>query len=173
MFHHGTQTLIDAWTGLPDAQRIPSRVSIDPAAFGPLLPQVFVADRTDGGARVRFAGGWVEAFHGGPLSCRPWLDLWRADSRPLVGSAVIQCFREARPVTIVAEAATEGLEIAIAPLRGPDGRASRLLGLYQPTTALARVMTDAPQLAARVIIGVGEMRRAHLALACLDGRRVA
>ena len=61
MFHHGTQTLIDAWSLLPDSQRIPSRLSIDPAAFGPLLPQVFVADRTGEGARVRFAGGWVEA----------------------------------------------------------------------------------------------------------------
>ncbi|HRO34324.1 MAG TPA: PAS domain-containing protein [Brevundimonas sp.] len=173
MFHHGTQTLIDAWNRLPDAQRIPSRVSIDPAAFGPLLPQVFVADRTEVGAKVRFAGGWVEAFHGHALSCQPWLQLWGDDSRPLVASAILQCFREARPVAVVAQAGTEGLEIAIAPLRGPDGRPSRLLGLYQPTTALARVMTDAPALSARVTIGVGDLRRAPLALACIDGRRVA
>lgn len=173
MFHHGTQTLIDAWSLLPDSQRIPSRLSIDPAAFGPLLPQVFVADRTDGGARVRFAGGWVEAFHGRPMFAQPWLDLWQADSRALVASAIVQAFREARPVALVAEAEGEGLEIAFAPLRGPDGAPDRLLGLYQPLGALARELKGVAAMTARVSIGVGEPRRAPLVLACLDGRRVA
>lgn len=173
MFHHGTQTLIDAWSLLPDSQRIPSRLSIDPAAFGPLLPQVFVADRTGEGARVRFAGGWVEAFHGRPMFGQSWLDLWQADSRALVVSAVIQAFREARPVALVAEACGEGLEIAFAPLRGPDGNPDRLLGLYQPVTPLGRELKGVTAMNARVSIGVGECRRAPLVLACRDGLRVA
>lgn len=173
MFHHGTQTLIDAWSLLPDSQRIPSRLSIDPAAFGPLLPQVFVADRTNGGARVRFAGGWVETFHGRSMFGQNWLDLWQAESRALVVSAVVQAFREARPVALVSEAEGEALEIAFAPLRGPDGNPDRLLGLYQPVTALGREMKGVSGLTARVSIGVGEPRRAPLVLACRDGRRVA
>ncbi|MBX3477560.1 MAG: PAS domain-containing protein [Brevundimonas sp.] len=173
MFHRGTQTLIDAWSLLPGAQRIPSRLSVDPAAFGPLLPQVFVANRTGEGAKVRFAGGWIEGFHDRSLAARPWLDLWAADSRPLVASALIQAFREARPVVVVAAAGAEGLEIALAPLRGPDGRPDRLIGLYQPLGALARDLRGVEALNARVSIGVGPIRPAPVALACLDGRRVA
>jgi hypothetical protein len=173
MFHPGTQTLIDAWALLPDARRIPSRASVDPAAFGLLLPQVFLAERRGEGVSLRLTGGWIEAFHGRPQKGRAWLSQWRRESLPLVASAIGQAFREARPVVVIADAVGEPLEIAFAPLRGPEGAPDRLIGLYQPTTPQGRRLEGVSVLTARLSVGVGESRRAPLSLAALDGRRIA
>lgn len=175
MFHSGTQTLIDLWAALPDARRIPARADLQPMAFGALVPQLFMADKADGDARFRLAGGWIEAVHGQPLKGVSWLSLWRRESRPLVASSVVQAFREARPVVLAADAAgLEGvLEIAIAPLRGPTGAADRLIGLYQITTPIDRYAEVVGPLSARLAIGVGPIERPFLTLAALDGRRIA
>ena len=175
MFHPGTQTLIDHWAALPEARRIPARAALDPLGLGRLVPQLFRADRAEAGAVFRLAGAKVETLHGRPMSGVDWLMLWGADSRQLVASAVAQTFREARPVVMVAEAdgLRGALEIVIAPLRGPDGCADRLVGLYQPTTEQERRTEAVGPLIARLSIGVGEMRRAPLTLAALDGRRIA
>jgi hypothetical protein len=67
MFHSGTQTLIDHWTALPEARRIPARADFQPMAFGVLTPQLFMVERE--GARLRLAGAWVERA--------AWPDAWR------------------------------------------------------------------------------------------------
>ena len=104
-----------------------------------------------------------------------WLELWAPESRPLVAAAVVQTFREARPVVMVAEAARlRGvLEIVIAPMRQPDGTADRLIGLYQPVAEQERRSEAVGPLTARLSIGVGTPSRAPLTLAALDGRRIA
>jgi len=175
MFHSGTQTLIDHWTALPHAERIPARSAFDPMALGGLAPQLFSADRSDPGARMRLAGGWIERAHGQPMRGIDWLSLWREDGRPMVASAIIQSFREARPVVLVAEAAglNGALEIVIAPLRSGSGEADRLLGLYQPTHSGDRQAEHVGPLGARLSIGVGLIARAPLTLAAIDGRRIA
>ena len=133
MFHSGTQTLIDHWTALPQAERVPARAAFNPMAMGALAPQLFTAERS--GARLRLAGGWIERAHGQALGGVDCLTVWREDARKMVTAAIVQAFREARPVVLVAEA--EGLngplEIVIAPLRSASGEADRLIGLYQPT----------------------------------------
>ncbi|GAD60687.1 hypothetical protein MBEBAB_2937 [Brevundimonas abyssalis TAR-001] len=67
VFHSGIQRLVDAWTALPGASRIPDRAAFDPNALGRLLPQVFLAERRDEGLVFRLAGGWIERAHGRPL----------------------------------------------------------------------------------------------------------
>lgn len=179
MFHSGTQTLIDHWTALPEAERIPARSAFDPMELGGLATQLFSADRT--GSRLRLAGGWIERAHGQSLKGVDWLTLWsqgnggRENSRPMVAAAIVQSFREARPVVLVAEAAglSGALEIVIAPLRSASGEADRLLGLYQPTNSADRAADSIGSLSARLSIGVGMIARAPLTLAAIDGRRIA
>jgi hypothetical protein len=173
MFHSGTQTLIDHWAALPDAARIPARADLAPLSLGRLVPQLFSANRTEDGATFRLAGGWIETLHDRPLRGVDWLSLWAPDSRPMVAAAVAQTFREARPVVVVAEAARlRGvLELVIAPLRGPDGEADRLVGLYQPGVAQERRREAVGPLTARLSVGVAG--RPTLTLAARDGRRIA
>ena len=175
MFHSGTQKLIDVWSTLPDARRIPMRAALDPVGLGRLLPQTFLADRGERNMPLRLAGGWVESLHGGALKGADWLSLWRAESRPLVEASMVQAYREARPVVMAAGAGglVATIEIVIAPMRGPDGHADRLLGLYQWTDAADRTAEDVGPLAARMAIGVGPVGRAPLTLAAIDGRRIA
>lgn len=173
MFHSGTQTLIDLWGDLPDARRIPLRSAFEPMRLGSLVPQLFAVDRD--GARMRLAGGWVERLHGESLRGLEWLSLWREDSRPMVAAAMVQTFREARPVVLAADSdRLEGvLEIVIAPLRASTGVADRLIGLYQPVNAADRAADSVGLLSARLSIGVGETARPPLSLAAIDGRRIA
>ncbi|WP_421729418.1 PAS domain-containing protein [Brevundimonas sp.] len=173
MFHSGTQQLIDAWTALPDARRIPARADFEPLRMGTLVPQLFAVDRQ--GARLRLAGGWIERLHGGSLGGVDWLTLWREDSRPMVAAAIVQTFREARPVVLAADSERlDGiLEIVIAPLRSASDVADRLIGLYQPISAADRSADSVGLLGARLSIGVGAVSRPPLSLAAIDGRRIA
>ncbi len=175
MFHPGTQQLIETWRALPDAARIPARADFDPMRLGRLVPQLFSADRTAEGATFRLAGGWIETLHHRPLRGVSWLELWTPESRPMVAAAVIQTFREARPVVIVAEAERlrGGLEIVLAPLRQGGDTADRLIGLYQSNALQERRKEAVGPLTARLSIGVGAPSRAPLILAALDGRRIA
>lgn len=175
MFHPGTQHLIDYWASLPDATRIPARAAFDPMRLGRLAPQLFSADRTPEGASLRLAGGAIETLHDRSLRGAAWLDLWSPESRPLVASAIVQTFREARPVIVVAEAARlRGvIEIVIAPLRQGDEPAGRLVGLYQTTAGQERRKEAVGPLVARLSVGAGVRSRAPLTLAALDGRRIA
>lgn len=175
MFHSGTQRLMDVWTALPDAGRVPPRAALDPIQLGPLLAQTFMAERRGEDLVFRLAGGWIERLHGRPLRGETWLGLFREDGRALVAAAVAQTVREARPVVIAAETDPGGdpFEIVIAPFRGPDGAADRILGLYQPTRFGGQALRDIGGLIARVSMGVGEVQRAPLQLASLNGRRVA
>ena len=175
MFHPGTQNLIDHWAALPEAGRIPARAAFEPLRMGRLVPQLFSADRATEGATFRLAGAWIETLHGQGLRGVSWLELWAPESRPLVASAVVQTFREARPVVMVAEAARlRGvLEIVVAPLRRSDETPDRLIGLYQPVVEQERRSEAVGPLTARLSIGVGLPSRAPLTLAALDGRRIA
>ena len=175
MFHSDTQTLIDTWTALGEAAVIPDRARFDPTRLGLLLPRAFMAVRRGDGAEFRLAGSWIETFHGDRLAGTAWLPWWSESSRPLVADAITRTFREARPVIIVAGAGADeaALEITLTPLRGSDGAADRILGLYAPTTAESRSLVDVDSLTARVSVGVGDIRRAPLSLATVDGRQIA
>ena len=179
MFHPDTQFLIDHWTRLARQAAvrsgIPDRASIQPDALGLRLPRVFVAERAGEDAVIRLAGSWIEGFHGEPLKDHRLLSVWRTASRPLVAAALTQTAREARPVVIAAVAGfvSAQIEVALVPLRGPSGAVDRILGLYAPMATLSFGKDEPRLLTARVSIGVGEAARPALALASVDGRRIA
>ena len=175
MFHTGTQTFIDLWETLPRVAGVPSRADFEPLRLGKLTPQLFSADRMGDAARLRLAGGWIEALHDRPMRGLAWSDLWAPNSRPLIAGTVVRAFREARPFVIAAEAEglKGGLEIVLAPLRGRDGALDRLIGLYQPAAPQERRRDAVGPLTARLTLGVGAARRPSLSLAAFEGRNVA
>ena len=179
MFHPDTQFLIDHWAGLArraDARGgLPDRSSLEPEALGARLSRAFVAQLRGEDALFRLAGEWIEGFHGESLTGRSLLALWRTASRPLMASSLAQSVREGRPVVVAASAgsAATSIEVVLLPLRGPAGRADRLLGLYAPAATLSLPVNETRLLTARAAIGVGEAARAPLSLAAVHGRRIA
>ena len=179
MFHPDTQFLIDHWAVLArqaDSRGgLPRRAAFEPEALGARLSRAFMAERRGDDAILRLAGEWIENFHGEALKGRPILSLWRAASRPLVASSLAQSVREGRPVVIAAAAgsASAAIEIALLPLRGPDGRVGPLLGLYAPAATLSLPANECRRLTARAVTAVGEAARPPLSLAAAHGRRIA
>lgn len=175
MFHPGTQFLIDRWSALPGARRVPARADLDPMALGSLLPRVFMAERSADRATFRLAGDWIERLHARPLRGLELAQPWREASRSMVAAAVLQAAGEGRPVVLTADAPRlrAGLEIVIAPLRGPTGANDRLIGFYQPLSATDRAPDSVGPLTVRGVMAAGALERAVLTLAAIDGRRVA
>ena len=157
MFHTETTRLIETWSALPGASRIPDRRDLDALSLGPLVTRLFLLDYRPQASRIRLAGDWIEALHGRPLSGHAWRDLWDHASLPLVESALAQCLREIRPVI----------------LTGDCLRADRIIGLYRPRGFSQPVSRPPTRLSAHASLAVGEPPRARPQLIALQGRRVA
>ena len=175
MSHSGTQRVIQAWNDLPEAYRIPSRASLDPAALSDLLPQIFMAEQTETGLGFRLAGAWVERLFGGSMRGVHWLPLWDRTGRLDAHRAVTRAFREGRPMIIVAEMGEtdEPVEIVLCPLRGPTGAADRILGLVQPLSLKGVGLRDVGELRLIDVEAAQAPGRASLSLAAIDGRLIA
>jgi hypothetical protein len=181
MFHCNTELLIDYWRARRGEDGLPARARIDPADFYSLLPQAFIAVGDDeGGWRFRLAGEAINDLHGRSLSGENLVLLWRPDHRRHLAGALEASLRTAAPVVLGAEAraddeAVHRLEILFAPLAGPDGRADRFLGLYQPTAPVARWARRPVRDLAIVSVDGAQARPAAptLRLAVIDGRRIA
>lgn len=176
MFHPGTSALIEAWTALPGAGRIPARADFDPMTLALHLPRLFAAGRGEAERwPLRLTGGWIERVDGRNLTGFDWLEMWRPDSRPMAAAAIRQSIREARPVVVIAESPrlVAPVEVVLAPLRDRSGAADRLIGLYQPLDADDLAAEAVGALSIRLSVAAGDSRRAPLSLATLDGRRIA
>src|SRR5690606_35964710 len=176
MFHPDTQFLIDRWSELARSRDVrggvPARERFTPESLGARLPRAFLLQGAGAEARLRLAGGWLEALHGRPLAGRAFLDLWCEASPVLVAPAVSQAVREGRPVVIVAQLGPRPtpVEVVVAPLRGRDGQADLLLRLVAPAGEAGLGRDESRQLAARVTIGVGNVGRPDLRLVRQTGR---
>ena len=197
VLHQNTRLLLEEWRSRREGGRLPLRTALSPAAFGPLLPQIFVLGLDGGAERLRLAGGLLHDLHGRELRGQEFTSLWAGMDRSRVLSALGEARRMARPVLlraqgVTAEGAAVGLEIALCPLIGPTDLPDRTIGLYQPTSLTARLMgqpverlhlTDVealPDPAAPALgFGFGEAAppgpsaRAALKLVVDNGRRVA
>jgi hypothetical protein len=146
MFHPSTERFIATWREHREGRRLPARADLSPIDLGPLLPQVFMLGREDDGEEVfRLSGGLVTDLHGRDMRGSAFYALWAKLDRPQVAAAVARSRSSAAPVVIAVDARNErgdavGLELCLAPLLGPSGQADRTIGLYQPTTTLARLL---------------------------------
>lgn len=146
MFHPNTQRFIATWREHRGLGRLPDRSALSPMELGPLLPQVFMLGReVDGQEVFRLSGGLLSDLHGRDLRGASFFGLWPKLDRPQVAAALAQARSGASPVVLTVEAANErgdllGLELCLAPLIGPSGEADRTIGLYQPTTTVARLL---------------------------------
>ena len=155
MFHPNIQRMIDDWTRLCGAGQAPLRTDFSPAALGGLMPQLFMlGDETRDHHSIpdsfRLTGGLITDLHGQDLRGTSFQSLWARGDAGKAAAALAEVRALLQPIVISARAHTaEGyetrIEIALAPLLGaalPSGNrpVERLLGLYQPTSSLARLL---------------------------------
>lgn len=181
MVHPNTERLTEYWQARARDGAAPWRSDVDPMEFHDLLPQVLIVGRTaQGDFPFRLAGGFVADLHRTDLRGRCLLDLWRPGDRWQLKSALE--FARGRPEPLVVKAdiladgvAPVGMEVLLAPLRGPRGDVDRFIGLYQPTAMIARLL-GRPALALAlggILRGESGDAAPSLRLAAVDGRRIA
>ncbi|MBX7248868.1 MAG: PAS domain-containing protein [Caulobacteraceae bacterium] len=176
MFHTNTDHLIGYWRSLSRGAATPRRTDFDPAAVAELLPQIFMLELGAGSLPFRLAGEFLIDLHGKTLRGLDFQTLFSPGGRRVVTQAALSALNAPDPVVLLCEAVSaEGrtltLEIVLAPLAGEDGRVERLLGLYQPTSLVARLGgRPVAEINARLANDDG---RGHLRLVVADGLRIA
>jgi hypothetical protein len=182
MFHANTLKFVEWWRGLPRTGRwtTPARAFVEPADLVPVLPQVFILEARLARPTFRLAGGLICDLHGRELRDRPVAPLWDRADQPRIAAALERALAGPEPVIIQADAyalndARVGLELVFAPLAaGPAGEPDRLIGLYQPTSILARLEgRPIHRLAIRRIHPEHAANDGRLRLVAVDGRRIA
>jgi hypothetical protein len=183
MFHSNTQRLIEDWRARRGDRLAPARTDISPAEFKEILPQLFVLGcEEDGPETFRLAGGLLVDLHDRDLRGVSFLSLWPYPDRTLVAETLEDARRSGAPVVLEASGWTPDgyeakLEIVLAPLMGASGRVERILGLYQPTSSVRRLMGQPIQeMTLREIKSAGQpgrpAPRVQLRLVALDGARL-
>jgi hypothetical protein len=196
MFHANTRKVIDDWNARRGARRAPARADISPGAFSDLLPQLFILGSGEGMAEpFRLAGGLLVDLHDRDLRGVDFFSLWLGKDADAAREALEAARQSGSPVVIDASgwsaAGDEArLEIVLAPLMGPTGEMDRVLGLYQPTSSVRRLMgariealtlnevrlaDPGPLVAAfnaTAPAAPAQRDRSHLKLVVVDGERV-
>jgi hypothetical protein len=183
MFHTNTQRLIEDWRAHRGDRLAPARSDISPAQFREILPQLFILGCEEAGPETfRLAGGLLVDLHDRDLRGVSFLSLWPYPDRTLVADALEEARLTGAPAVLDASGWTPDgyearLEIVLAPLTGPSGRVERILGLYQPTSSVRRLVGQPIQeLTLREIKSAGQPARPaprpRLRLVALEGARL-
>lgn len=179
MFHFNTERVIGYWRSLRAGGVMPSRQAFDPAELASLLPQLFMLDLGPAALPFRLAGEFLIDLHGRPLKGADFQSLFSLPGRSMAARATAAALQDWEPVVLDAEGYSEdgrsvSLEILLAPLADIDGaRIERLVGLYQPTTLVARLAGKPVTLLDARLAVHAAARGTHLKLAAVDGRRIA
>jgi len=184
MFHANTQRLIEDWRIRRGDRLAPARADISPSDFREVLPQLFILSCEDSGSEAfRLAGGLLVDLHDRDLRGVSFLSLWPYPDRTMVGEALDAARRDGTPAVLDASAWTADgcearLEILLAPLTDADGVVHRVLGLYQPTSSVRRLMGQPVQeLSLHEVKAAGQgpqlaQRGPSLRLVVLNGERL-
>lgn len=176
-FHSNTRRLISDWQELKADRVAPARSDIAPEAFRDILPQLFILGcRGPDADRFRLAGGLLFDLHGRELRGSSFLALWAGPDREDAAETLTKARANAAPAVIEASAWTDhghvaSLEIVLAPLVGPTGEIDRVMGLYQPTSSLRRLLGQPVSHLTLRAARLGQ-RRPQLRLAAIDGERI-
>lgn len=176
MFHSNTELLISYWRSLSVGEAVPQRAAFDPAEVAELLPQIFMLDLGTGALPFRLAGEFLIDLHAKPLRGTDFQTLFSPGGRRVVTQAALSALNDPDAAVLTAEGCSDegksvDLEITLAPLAGAEGRVERLLGLYQPTSLVARLAgKPVTEINARLASADG---RGHLKLVVNEGLRIA
>ena len=138
--HANTQTLLAYWEARRKGGSAPVRGDITPNDLGALLSHLFLLRRMDRDHHVfRLAGAGLCRLHRREFRDQNFLSLWSGHDRAHMAALLEGALSTPAPASAVTEAASlDGraaeVEIALLPLRGPEGWLDRVLGLYQPLT---------------------------------------
>lgn len=141
MRHTNTKALYEYWNTRRLGRTAPARADIAPRDLSGLLAHLFLLRRMDADHHVfRLAGSALCQMHKREFKDQNFLSLWRGQDRSHMSALLEGALTAPAPATALAEAQSlEGraveVEIAILPLKGPEGLVDRVLGLYQPLTA--------------------------------------
>tara|TARA_Y100001933_G_scaffold44459_1_gene42004 strand:+ start:364 stop:924 length:561 start_codon:yes stop_codon:yes gene_type:complete len=138
--HPNTQTLLAYWHSRRHDEPAPQRADIAPEDLGSLLSNLFLLRRMDQGHHVfRLAGTGLCRMHQREFRDQNFLSLWQGHDRVHVSALLEGALSTPAPASLVTQAVSldgemTDVEIALLPLRGPEGWLDRVLGLYQPLT---------------------------------------
>lgn len=136
--HANTRTLFAYWDARRRGDPAPARADILPEDLGGLLANLFLLRRMDSDHHVfRIAGTGLCRLHQREFRDQNFLSLWAGHDRThmralLEGSLSAPAPASALVDAVALDGASAPVEIALLPLRGPDGWLDRTLGLYQP-----------------------------------------
>ena len=182
MSHSNTARMLGYWEDRRGAEPTPRRAAIDPADFADVVTQTFVIGRERPGAYpFRLAGALLDDLHRGPLLGLDFVLLWAAADRPKIQTAVEAALAGRRSLIATAQGhsfsgAEARLEMLLAPLADRQGKVDRLLGFYQPVSALFRLQNQRIErlfLQDIAFADGGDPLASPLRLAALDGRLIA
>ncbi len=138
MRHVNTKTLYAYWDARRLGRSAPSRGDIAPRDLAGLLSHLFILRRMDRDHHIfRLAGTSLCQMHQREFKDQNFLGLWRGHDRHHMTALLEGAMSVPAPACALADAVSlEGrsveVEIALLPLRGPEGWVDRCLGLYQP-----------------------------------------
>lgn len=182
MSHSNTARMLGYWQERRGDEPAPRRAAIDPADFADVVTQAFVIGRERPGAYpFRLAGALLDDLHRGPLVGLDFVQLWAGPDRPRIQAAVEAALARRRSLIATARGrslsgAEAKLEMLLAPLAGRQGRIDRLLGFYQPVSALFRLQNQRIERLFLLDIAFadgGDPVGAPVRLAAVDGRLIA
>lgn len=136
--HVNTKTLFAYWDARRGGGPVPARADILPQDLGGLLANLFLLRRMDSDHHVfRIAGTGLCRMHKREFRDQNFLSLWTGHDRTHMRALIEGALTTPAPASAIAEAvaldgASVPVEIALLPLRGPEGWLDRTLGLYQP-----------------------------------------
>jgi hypothetical protein len=138
MKHSTTRELFDYWNARRGRRPAPARGDIEPEAIRRVLADTFIFGLDDGkGHPFRIAGTRVCALFGRELKGEPFLDLWAADSRGLVGALIRVVAQESVGMVVGVSGVSKAgdaldLELLALPLAHCGGNDARVLGSLSP-----------------------------------------
>lgn len=138
MRHVNTKTLFAYWDARRLGRSAPGRSDIAPRDLAGLLSHLFILRRMDRDHHTfRLAGTALCQMHQREFKDQNFLGLWRGHDRQHMTALLEGALSVPAPASALADAISlDGrsveVEIALLPLRGPEGWVDRCLGLYQP-----------------------------------------
>jgi hypothetical protein len=135
------QTLYSYWNQVRAGRIAPQRLDIEPSSIAPILSEVFMLERIDGGTyQFRLAGTRLCELFGSELRGRNFLDDWSHDDRATLERTLATISEQGAGATLLIEGSSDvrhrvELEALLLPLLHGGAKINRIIGVMSTTSA--------------------------------------